>query len=733
MALVLGAVALGTEALAATAVRSRPTVVVTGPTGSVSTTTVTATWTYSSLIARPQAGYRVVLVSGGNVLFDSGIAAGDDASLALSYVLSPFTSYELWVGVNDGLDGAEDPYGVNGSWGSTTFSTGTLAITHDANSAVGRIYEIGINSVGYMLDDTAERTIKRQTAHLQADRFATGETPFSEAIDRYTQVSHSDWTGGEGQLFLRRPGSDPSRYFYSEGINPFESGEISLLPERALLVGDSFATPRAVVASSIVFVQTGDAELTGLDGPEGTPVAFSTGGGTITSLASDGTYWYATDGASIYRDLDASSGTEWSTENVTEIGWVGDRIGAIDSVGENFTTLAADGTEEEVGGIQTFEGRTLRGITGGDGYAWFGNNGADTGHVRAWQLDSGAGGTFIGLSLPNGERVDGLFYYLGNVFVSSYTHNMAHIYRCAASEGLLTPELVHEREITQGSTPGIVFAGLGRYVAFSWADMERDGSNGIGVVDLSSGGVARWHSDQSANDQATVPGVVTWEGDFAFTVAGIGLYGLGVEQPDLPDLRAGFLETSVDDLSTTLTKMVVEFGLVTKPLAGTVELSLSDNSNATFVEVATMSGAGATTWTTEVETQLKSFGLRVDLVPAGATGPEISLITTKLHAMGLIDQIVTVPIKCADRLKGLNGTELPESRPGLAMSQIRTLESLVGEIVTFQDIDWVRTQASQRCMIVSAEVSQLLGTYDPNQGQRVNSGVIEVTLRRPVG
>jgi hypothetical protein len=205
MALVLGAVALGTEALAATAVRSRPTVVVTGPTGSVSTTTVTATWTYSSLIARPQAGYRVVLVSGGNVLFDSGIAAGDDASLALSYVLSPFTSYELWVGVNDGLDGAEDPYGVNGSWGSTTFSTGTLAITHDANSAVGRIYEIGINSVGYMLDDTAERTIKRQTAHLQADRFATGETPFSEAIDRYTQVSTRTGRAARASCFCAGP------------------------------------------------------------------------------------------------------------------------------------------------------------------------------------------------------------------------------------------------------------------------------------------------------------------------------------------------------------------------------------------------------------------------------------------------------------------------------------------------------------------------------------------------
>jgi hypothetical protein len=58
---------------------------------------------------------------------------------------------------------------------------------------------------------------------------------------------------------------------------------------------------------------------------------------------------------------------------------------------------------------------------------------------------------------------------------------------------------------------------------------------------------------------------------------------------------------------------------------------------------------------------------------------------------------------------------------------------LVGEMVTFQDVDWVRTQSSQRCMVVSAEVTKLNGTFDANQGQRVNQGVIALTLRRPLG
>jgi hypothetical protein len=733
MAFALGATALGAEALTCTLTRSPPTVVATGPVGAVTTSTITATWTYTSPISRPQIGYRLVLTSGGDVLFDSDLVDGAGLSADIGYTLSPFTVYELWIGVNDGLDGAGDPFGVDATWDSTEFSTGSLVVTHEPNLAVGRIYEIGINGAGYMVDDTPESAIRRQTAHLQADRFATGETPFSEAIDRYVQVSHSDWTGGSGQLLLRRPASDPSRFYYSEGVNPFEPGEISCLPERDLLIADAYATPRAVVASNIVFVQTDDDELTGLDTPEGTPAAFSTGvAGTISSLASDGTNWYATDGASVYRGATAATGSEWSTENVTEIGWVGDRIGAIDSVGENFTTLADDGTEEEVGGIQTFDGRLLRGITGGDGYAWFGNNGADTGHVRAWQLDSGPGGTFIGLTLPNGERVDSLYFYLGNVFVATWTSTSTKVYRCAASEGLLTPELIHQR-LSTASPPNVQFSGLDRYVAFSFAEMERDGSNGVAVFDLSSGGVARWHSDQTETAATTVPGVVTWLGDFAFTVGGIGLWG--PEFDDLADveLRAGFLETSVDDLSTTLTKMVVEFGLVAKPLVGSVELLLSDNTNATFTEVGVMSGTGSTTWAAEVETQLKSFGLRVELTPVGVAGPEVTLITTKLHAMGLIDQIVTVPIKCSDRLKGLNGAELPESRPGLAMAQIRVLEALVGEMVTFQDVDWVRTQSSQRCMVVSAEVTKLNGTFDANQGQRVNQGVIALTLRRPLG
>jgi hypothetical protein len=733
-AFVLGATALGAEALASTIVTVPPTVDVTAPTGSVATASVTAAWTYSSGAGRPQLAYRVVLTSSGEVLFDTGRLDGDDATLDIDYVLSPFSSYVLWVGVSDGLDGAEDPYGSNSSWGSTEFSTGALIVSYDPVLSVGRIYEIGINGVGYMLADTAERPIKRQTAHLQADRFATGDTPFSEAVDRYTQASHSDWTDGEGQLFLRRPASSASRYFYSEGVNPFEPGQLSCITAPEQHITDSFATPRAVVASSIMFVQTANGELTAEATPEGAATAFSTGlAGTITDLASDGTNWYATDGATVRRNSSAADPAgNWSTEDVTEIEWIGDRIGAIDSVGENFTTLAADGSEEEAGGIQTFAGQLLRGITGGDGYAWFGVNGADSGHVRAWQLDSGAGTTFIGLSLPQGERVDNLYFYLGNVFVAAYNATSTKIYRCAASEGLLTPELVHQRDST-ASPPQVKMAGLDRFVAFSWADMERDGSNGVGVIDLATGGVARWISDASEAAATIVPGVVTWAGDFAFTVGGTGMFGPANNDLTTLPLRAGFLETSVDDLSTTLTKQVVEVGLVTLPLSGSVVLSVSDNSNASFVEVGTMSGLGVTTRTFTLERQLKSFGWRVDLTPSDTTGPTVTLITAKLHAMGLIDQIVTVPVKCSDRVKGLNGAELPEAKPGLAMVQTRTLEGLVGDMVTFQDVDWQSTMTSYQCMMISAEVVEMHGAFDVNLGKRVNQAVVAVTLRRSMG
>jgi hypothetical protein len=735
MAFTLGGTTLGTSALTATLPRHPPTVTVDEPDETVTTSTTTVEWTYASALSRPQIGYRIVLESGGDELFDSGLLAGADLDHDLSFVLSPLTAYRLWVGVNDGLDGAEDPYGENDSWGFIDFDTSSLAISYDPEQGVGTLYEIAINGVGYMLADHPDFPIQRETAHLQGERLVTSDTPFDENIDRYSYISHSDWTGGEGQLLLRRPQSDPSRYYYSEWINPFEPGEMSCVTTPTLQIASTYSgastRDRLVVASGIAFLQTGNDELTGVATPGAAPSSgFDTGlAGNITDLASDSEYWYSTDGATIRRNNAASTGTEWSTVDVTEIAWIGDRLAGLDTAASppNITTFANDGTEEVASGRFSHAGATLRGIAGGDGYLWYGVNNLAGGRVMAWQVDSDDA-SFVGLSLPHAERVDNLFFYLGNVFVAAQGQRR-RIYRCAPTDGRLIPELIWEAD-ADGDPYRTLFTGWDRFVAFSWYQMCRTDESGIGVLDLESGGIARWQCAGSAARE--VGGVATWAGEPAFSLISAGADGGFYGLDDAPVAHAGFLETSVDDLASNVTKVMVEVALTTKPLNGTVAVSYSNNTNATFTAIGTMAGSGATSRIFTMEQQDKSFGLRLDLTPSGSTGPTVKLLQSKVFPLGLVDQILTYPVRCADRLNGLGGAELPESKPGLGMEQMRTLEGLVGEVVDFQDIDWHRSQTVRRCEIVATKVEKVDKTYDHNQGCSVTSGILLVTFRRPI-
>lgn len=740
----LGLNTIGSVGLPSTLIRAAPVPNITYPVGVVTTSTVTVTWTYTSPVSRTQQFFRVMLASsGGAQLFDSGIIAGADVSYALGYALDPFATYTVFVGVNDGIDGTLNNIFGSG-WDSQQFSTEFEADTVDDNSAVGSVYEIAIDGVGYMLADHPEKEhrYQRRTVHLAPERFATGETPFSESIDRYSFMSHSDWRMGSGQLYRDRPTSDPSRYFYSEWINPFEAGELATLPTPEQHISSTYTGvpgSLAVVASGSVFMVTSATQLTGRDTPTGSNTAFNHGlATTATDLASDGTNWYATDGASIRRNNTAADpAVDWSTVDVTEIEWVGDRLCGIDSAtGPNFTSFSSAGVEENVGGIQTFAGATLRGITGGDGFAWFGVNYTQTGHIRAWELGGAVGSTTIALTLPEGEMVDNLYFYLGNVFVASRTEaDWVKIYRCVVTEGRLTPQFIVEYDTTVFPTTKISFAGNDRFVAFTWpGHMQRDGTSGIAVYDLESGGYARWYAvgGTGGGFGTGVQSVVRWADDFGVGITSAttgGFYG----KDSTPTNAIGFVETSVSDLASNVVKVLSNVSLTTKPLTGSVDVEYSTNTNGTFIDVGTMSGAGVTTVSFDADNvTASSFGFRLTLTPSGSAGPIVKLLAAKTHPLGLRDQLVVVPVDCLDERNGLNGQLIPESGPGYGRAQARTLESLTGRIVRFQDVDWP-DEPSADFEVQAVELSENGSVYDRHLGKRGFSAVAAVTLRRELG
>lgn len=721
----IGTFSIGSVGLPSTVLHDPPTVVITAPTGTITDLTTTATWNYTSPLSRPQVWYRVVLRTSpgaggaGVVIYDSGRVVSSATSHPIPNLLSGFTTYRVSVEVSDGPDEATD---------SRDFFVELSSVAdYPDHPDVGSVYEVALNGIGLMLWDQpgGDYRYRRQSAGLEAPRFATSQTPFTEAIDRYTFLGHDDWSGGAGQRHRDLEDSDPRRYWDSEGVDPFTvPGTLRLLEAVDVVLETDYVTPKAVVAGGQVYVATSTTELTALDEPGGTEVEFTAAGeaGDGTWLASDGQFWYWSNGENIYRnDTAADPGSAWSTVDVTEIAWCSDRLVGIDNADSvpNITTFAPDGSEEIPGGRFLIPDAELRGLCGGDGYLWFGVNRGTSCEIHAWQLGS-TDEDFIALNLPAGERVLSMFFYLGNVFIATEVEGQTRLYRCVPQTGTLIPEQL----LTFDGTEDVTWAGYDRYVAFSWT---RAGASGIGLIDLATGGYAKHYASSSS---AAVCGVVRWAGRFAFTVAGEGLYHPGADPAFVTE---GWLITSIQDLGSGLTKTIDEVTLTTEPLpaVGGIEVEWSPTMFNSWLPIDTMTGVDSgTSARFPIAQQARTVALRFTLTSDGTLTPALRVAQVQLHPVSPVDQVVILPVLCADQADGLNGAPLPDNGEGRSIQLARFVESLVGSRVRLQDLDWPVTGQAHIYDAQSVTIESLSGVYDNSANRRADVFVALLQLRR---
>lgn len=608
------------------------------------------------------------------------------------------------------------------------------------NPEVGTVYEVAINGEGYMLADDPERQIsyQRGSIDLQPQRLATSDTPFDQAVERYSFATDEDWTAGAGQFWRDREGASTSRFFDSDGVDPFsEEGVLSLLnaTERTLQV--SYDNPLAVVVGEDLYVLTGDDELTRHDGTEWkTPVTVTDGGAvTILDMASDGQFWYGATGSSIVRGTTTDPAAAWSTEPALQVRWAAGRICAAvkasGSTPNRFTTLAPDGSEELTDGHLTLEeGHTV--VLGGaaQGVFWFGSYVGDQGLIWAWQLGLDSEGNFhtpfVAWELPQGLIPTSVATAAGEVWVRAYAPTgpdagNVRIYRGVPSSGLV-PILV--ADLGQGVPTGS-FDEHGDNVLFSWRSST--GKAALGAVNLISGGYARW---LRTDVEGPVTSIVTWKGLDVFTVGGQGVYAL---DPDSYETE-GWLRTSIADGSSALDKVwdQVEVLTVGQLNAGeSVSVEGTTNEGGSFFEIGELAGAGARRVRLPVQRRSATMGLRYTLKSTGTTQTKITLVSRRYYPLGLSDVVVVLPIDCGDNLRGLNGHELPGNAAGSGARRARDLESLTQTRVKLQDIDWAVTRQSHVYVVVNSQVTAV-GVYDKHLGRKVWRQIVTLTLRRPL-
>ena len=697
----------------------------------------TVSWTFGSTRSKTQSAYQVRLLgaASGIEVFTSGkILDTGASSYAVPYTLSDSSSYdvELTLYNSEGVPSTPDVHRISVILDNT--------YAYPDVESVGTVYEVGVAGEGYMLYDNRDGAsgqfrYGRQTAGLQAQRFATGETPFEQAIDRYSFGSMSDYRGGRGQFYGDRTASIDNAYLESEGLDPWTPGKLTLLHDMDQEFANTYANLRAVDVDGTLFVQTGNTELTYRSTQGGASSVIDLSGlgiaaGGILDLVTDGQEWYICDGVSAWRGTTSAPGGTWSTVNIERMGWGAGRIVAAYAQGTSttpnrFTTLNDSGAEENAGGLLTLPDEwTINSFASGSGYVYFSAHGGSRSEIWAWE--PGTTNVNLAYEYPLGERVEQMLWHEGQIVaITSHDDNDLSLWRLNPSNtGTLTPFLVDDKFATT-ITPAIGLAAEGSRVYFSWPAMQTN--SGVGTLDLASGGYAKSYVTDVTGEVASI---VVWQGKVTLAVRGNGVWS---EQDDY--VTTGFLRTSNFDGASALPKVFDELTIRGEPLGASeswnVAYSIDGGNSYVNLTEATLDTAGQQAKTTSLDKRANSMSVQVTLNGPGTTTPTLTLVSTKYHMLGLADTILTLPIDCSDHIRGLNESELNDSGPGRGALRMRRLEGLVQTLVTVQDIDWADTRDTEVYELVAVEAVKW-SVYNRAIGKQQVRQVAVCTLRKRI-
>ena len=237
-----------------------------------------------------------------------------------------------------------------------------------AVSTVGKIHDVGINDVGYLLEQGDTEGVppyQRATVLLDPPRFATSETPFSQAVERYTYHQFLSGRNGAGQRFYDHPQSDPERFLSSEGVDSFTDRFCHTLwrGEASAPAVENWSGPAAVAAGMRVveigtnsYALTDDTDLTQLSSTgAATTVALTGIGAQVFGLAGDGSTWYVSGTSGIaYGTGTTQTGTLASGASaVWHLSYGAGRLAGWRDNGSQWTRTTLDvatGAEEASGG-----------------------------------------------------------------------------------------------------------------------------------------------------------------------------------------------------------------------------------------------------------------------------------------------------------------------------------------------------------------------------------------------
>lgn len=580
-----------------------------------------------------------------------------------------------------------DPIGSGASSTSTQFSNNDIQ------------WDVAINGVPFLLDTSPDKPLNRKTVQLEREKLDSAPYSGGWSLGFWWQRQQNSFHSGSGQTFL--DGFEPTsvyfsfdtdrmkaaRFLRSRGIDPWTEGKVSLLKDTDKILTVASQSPHMIGGNDgthDVLIVADGTTLTRYAAGSGTTVSWG-GTGTILSLATDGTNYYAADATGVYKGTLAGGAGSlvWNTgSSQVVLGWVKSRL--VGCIGQSLYELV--GTGPALPSTPKFtvseSGWTWTDIAEGPNAIYACGYAGHHSAVYKFILDTSGGVPTLttGITtaeLPPGEKVLRMQSDMMS-FMALGTSKGARV--CDFSnDDIQTGSLSVEGEVR-------AFVGRGDFLYCGYNDPYYTDATGLARMDLGSSIGFRQYA--SANDlrannyqngvDAYVTGTVVdacLYGDLiAFLVAGQGVF---VENATRL-VSEGNLLCSRINYGTTKQKLFKRIGFRCEGTGGTVAVHAALNkedfgSMLTTLDMATSTAADDVTITNRPADYVTLEFVLKPKVGDSTVGP--TLLSYTLDSLPAVrrQREVQLPLKCYDFEEDRVGNRT--GSPGFALSRIKSIEA----------------------------------------------------------
>lgn len=591
----------------------------------------------------------------------------------------------------------------------------TLSYTEDVVDSIGRPaftnptfqnstvnYDIAVGGLPFFLAASDKYPYHRETATYKKQQVDLTANPGEQSFEGWWLRSQSSWHLGAGINYLEPLQGDNVVYRFdkSKGVNVWNPGAITLLSavtKVATLTGATNQLLGAIDGSNNSCVFVSDNTSLSRISSTGTVTAVTYGGsGTdISSLAQDGTNYYAANATGIYTGALTGSGTGTlfrPTGNANVVmGWVKQRLFA--GIGRELFELVGSGSSLPTATYQHPNSNwKWTSIVEGPSAIYAAGYAGNTSAIYKISLTT-AGATVPQISgavtaadFPDQERVTSLGVYLGR-YILIGTNKGIRVGVIDSNGNITYGGLTYEQKLNSNVSS---FSFEDRF-AYATVTNEIDGKSGLIRIDLSQEvdtGVYAYASDLCADVTGACYNscFIGENGGLAFTVAGNGVYF----QHATNLVESGYLRTGAIRYNT-LEKKHFKFVKVrvAQPFLGTVAVSTVDKSgnlnSLVSIGSATIADNDLTTNEPNPSEQMAfEFTLFRNADDATKGGGVVGYQVKGLPA-NKRNRTISVPMMCYDYETDRNNVSI--GYEGNAWDRINALESLesFGNTTTLQD------------------------------------------------